>query len=56
MSTGIAQIHRRPDLPKPSVSTIMNTNLKGCDRMKLIIVRHAEPDYSIDSLTPRGWV
>ena len=23
--------------------------------MKLIIVRHAEPDYSIDSLTPTGW-
>lgn len=23
--------------------------------MKLIIVRHAEPDYSIDSLTPVGW-
>ena len=23
--------------------------------MKLIIVRHAEPDYSIDSLTPIGW-
>ena len=24
--------------------------------MKLIIVRHADPDYSIDSLTSRGWV
>ena len=23
--------------------------------MKLIIIRHAEPDYSIDSLTPVGW-
>lgn len=23
--------------------------------MKLLIVRHAEPDYSIDSLTPTGW-
>ncbi|MBE5759307.1 MAG: histidine phosphatase family protein [Clostridiales bacterium] len=23
--------------------------------MKLIFIRHAEPDYSIDSLTPRGW-
>lgn len=23
--------------------------------MKLMIIRHAEPDYSIDSLTPRGW-
>ena len=23
--------------------------------MKLVIIRHAEPDYSIDSLTPRGW-
>ena len=23
--------------------------------MKLMIVRHAEPDYSIDSLTPAGW-
>lgn len=23
--------------------------------MKLLIVRHADPDYSIDSLTPTGW-
>lgn len=23
--------------------------------MKLLIVRHGDPDYSIDSLTPRGW-
>jgi len=23
--------------------------------MKLYIVRHADPDYSIDSLTPKGW-
>lgn len=23
--------------------------------MKLVIIRHAEPDYSIDSLTPTGW-
>lgn len=23
--------------------------------MKIIFVRHAEPDYSIDSLTPKGW-
>ena len=23
--------------------------------MKLMIVRHGEPDYSIDSLTPKGW-
>ena len=23
--------------------------------MRLLIVRHAEPDYSIDSLTPTGW-
>jgi len=23
--------------------------------MKILIVRHAEPDYSIDSLTPKGW-
>ena len=23
--------------------------------MKLLIVRHAEPDYSIDSLTEKGW-
>ena len=23
--------------------------------MKLIFVRHGEPDYSIDSLTPKGW-
>lgn len=24
--------------------------------MEILIVRHAEPDYSIDSLTPKGWV
>lgn len=24
--------------------------------MKLLIVRHGDPDYSIDSLTPTGWV
>lgn len=23
--------------------------------MRILIVRHAEPDYSIDSLTPKGW-
>ena len=23
--------------------------------MKLLIVRHADPDYSIDSLTEKGW-
>ncbi len=23
--------------------------------MKLLIIRHAEPDYSIDSLTEKGW-
>ena len=23
--------------------------------MRLLIVRHADPDYSIDSLTPAGW-
>ena len=23
--------------------------------MKLLIVRHGDPDYSIDSLTPTGW-
>ena len=23
--------------------------------MRIVIVRHAEPDYSIDSLTPKGW-
>ena len=23
--------------------------------MKLIIIRHGDPDYSIDSLTPPGW-
>ena len=23
--------------------------------MKLIIIRHGDPDYSIDSLTPTGW-
>lgn len=24
--------------------------------MKLIFIRHGEPDYTIDSLTPKGWV
>lgn len=24
--------------------------------MRLYLIRHAEPDYSIDSLTPKGWV
>ena len=23
--------------------------------MRLLIIRHADPDYSIDSLTPKGW-
>ena len=23
--------------------------------MKIMIIRHAEPDYSIDSLTEKGW-
>ena len=23
--------------------------------MKLLIVRHADPDYTVDSLTPKGW-
>ena len=23
--------------------------------MRLLLIRHAEPDYSIDSLTPKGW-
>ena len=23
--------------------------------MKLLIVRHADPDYTIDSLTSKGW-
>ena len=23
--------------------------------MKLVIVRHGDPDYSIDSLTEKGW-
>lgn len=23
--------------------------------MKLLIIRHGEPDYSVDSLTPKGW-
>ena len=24
--------------------------------MKILIIRHADPDYSIDSLTKKGWV
>lgn len=23
--------------------------------MKLIIIRHGDPDYTVDSLTPTGW-
>ena len=23
--------------------------------MKLLIIRHADPDYAVDSLTPAGW-
>ena len=23
--------------------------------MKILIVRHADPDYSVDSLTKKGW-
>lgn len=23
--------------------------------MRLMIIRHGDPDYSIDSLTPKGW-
>ena len=28
---------------------------KGTIRMRLLIVRHGDPDYSIDSLTEKGW-
>jgi len=24
-------------------------------RMRILLLRHAEPDYSVDSLTPKGW-
>ena len=24
--------------------------------MKILIIRHADPDYSIDSLTAKGWI
>ena len=23
--------------------------------MKILMIRHGEPDYTIDSLTPKGW-
>ena len=28
---------------------------QGATAMKLLIIRHADPDYTIDSLTPAGW-
>ena len=28
---------------------------KGRDNMKILLIRHGEPDYARDSLTPRGW-
>ena len=30
-------------------------DLKGRKLMKILIVRHGDPDYSIDSLTEKGW-
>jgi probable phosphoglycerate mutase len=36
---------------KPAVSGYAEMR----DKMKLLIVRHADPDYTIDSLTQKGW-
>ena len=33
----------------------MSVQRTGGIRMKIIIVRHGDPDYSIDSLTEKGW-
>lgn len=33
----------------------MERSLEGVHAMKILIVRHGEPDYSADSLTPQGW-
>ena len=30
--------------------------MKGCDILRILLIRHAEPDYTIDSLTPKGRV
>ena len=37
-----------------NVIRLLHYNVVG-DCMKLVIVRHADPDYSIDSLTEKGW-
>lgn len=37
-----------------NVIRLLHYNMVG-DCMKLVIVRHADPDYSIDSLTEKGW-
>ena len=29
--------------------------LKGSVFLRILLIRHAEPDYSVDSLTPKGW-
>ena len=38
-----------------SVYDIFEKNRKDKIQMKLVIVRHGDPDYSIDSLTEKGW-
>lgn len=30
--------------------------MKGCCQMRILLIRHAEPDYTVDSLTPKGRV
>ena len=37
------------------VYDIFEKNRKDKIQMKLVIVRHGDPDYSIDSLTEKGW-
>ena len=38
-----------------TVYDIFEKNRKDKIQMKLVIVRHGDPDYSIDSLTEKGW-
>ena len=34
---------------------LRNKKIQKGKKMKLLLIRHGEPDYSIDSLTPKGW-
>ena len=35
--------------------TFLQTGQRKEQHMKILIVRHGDPDYSIDSLTEKGW-